>query len=138
MEVNTYTLLFKSPSEMDVEEIKRVINQLLYDAETQKRIGATDRENLNIVILRDKAHYLNFLQGFTKWNSIGTWREFLPTGEVVEYPEEKNISVEIQFKDRPDELVGNRLMDLFSEYNKRVIGEKLLYAYTQPVEESTL
>jgi hypothetical protein len=138
MEVNTYTLLFKSPSEMDVEEIKRVINQLLYDAETQKRIGATNRENLNIVILRDKAHHLNFLQGFTKWNSIGTWREFLPTGEVVEYPEEKNISVEIQFKDRPDELVGNRLMDLFSEYNKRVIGEKLLYAYTQPVEESTL
>ena len=129
----------ENPNKLSDSELKSCINTIIYNPEAQKKLGATDREQLNIVILRDKANKLDFLEGYTKWKSIGSWREISPEGEVIkEFPEEKNMSIEVEFKDRPDERIGKRLLELLSEVNRRWIKEKLLYAFTEPIEESTL
>jgi len=131
--------LSERPERMTEKEIKGCINGLIFNEKWQREVGATDPESLNIVILREKAKHLNFLQGYTKWKSIGTWRQVTPEGKVIRvFPDEKNISLQIEFLDRPDEKVGKQLLKLFTELNKREIKEELLYSYTVPIEETTL
>ena len=129
----------ENPSKLSDGELKNCINTIMFNDEAKKELGATDRESLNIVVLRSKAKAFDFLQGYTEWKSIGTWREVSPEGKVIkEYPQEKNVYLEIEFKDRPDEKIGKRLIELFTEFNKRFVKEELLYVHTVPIEESTL
>ena len=106
---------------MSESELKGCINQLLF----RPTKNQTDKELLSLVVLRDKKDKFDFLEGYTKWNAIGTWREVNEKGNVLkEYPKEKNIQLEVEFRDTPDESVGNRLMDLFKEFNKKVVKEE--------------
>ena len=121
-------------SRMKTREIKACTNKLLYDPSKSQ----TDRELLSVVILRSKEHYLGFLEGSTKIKAIGTWQD-VKNGRIIKtYPDELNTKVEVEFRDTKKETVGNRLMDIFTELNKREIGEDLLYCRTVPIEESTL
>ena len=107
-----------------VKAIQSRINKLLfYPAKEQK-----DSELLEITVRADKTKYFNFLKGYTRWGVEGRWRKL----------DEKNELLEIQFKDTPKEAVGNELMDLLKEYNRKVVKEKTLYARTISIEESSL
>ena len=137
--IDVETCMYDDPHDMSTSQIKGCLNGILFDPAWQRKLGATDREQLNIVVLAEKAKKFKFLQGYTKWRTTGTWRKVSPTGEVIEeYPDEKNLQMEIEFRDRPDEKVGERIIELFNEYNKREVKEELLYTYTQPIEESSL
>ena len=118
----------EDPAKMSPEEIRKEIIMLLFDKDLQEKAGATDRELLTIVILREKAHYFDFLKAYTTWKVVGLWE-----GE-----QEKNLQIEIEFRDTPNECIGNRLMHLLWEYNRKVVGEQVLYARTTPLEEGTL
>ncbi len=108
-----------SASKMSTKEVKRCINKLLYKSPK----GAKDRELLSIVVLRRKMKHFKFLTGFTKWRTVGSWRQIDKQGRVVkEFPDEKNMQLDVQFKDMRDESIGKRLVDLFKVFNKRVVN----------------
>lgn len=131
----TKECLCPKPEDMPDEKIKRCINQLLYEPESSQ----TDSELLSIVILKKKADKFNFLTGFTKFSAVGSWRDIGADGRVIKtYPDERNVQIDVEFKDRPDEAVHKRLLDLFREFNRRHVGEQLLYTRVVPVEESSL
>lgn len=119
---------------MSISEIKSCIHKLVYDPQKAQ----TDKELLSIVVLRKKAKHFDFLEGYTKWRTVGSWREIQNGKVVYEFPEERNVQLDIEFKDKPDESVGTRLMELFKEFNTKEVDEKLLYARTVPIEESSL
>jgi hypothetical protein len=121
------------------DEIKKCMNTLLYDVRARKLLGAKERESLNIVIKREKADNFNFLEGFTRWGAVGSWRELDKEGKVVkEFPEEENYYIEIEFKDTKDRKIGKKLLELLTEFNKRVVKEDLLYVTIKPIIEGTL
>ena len=132
--MNRTQCLTKPLSRMDTSEIKACTNKLLYDPSKSQ----TDRELLSIILLKDKEHHLDFLQGYTKIKAVGTWQD-VKNGRIIKtYPDERNTKIEIEFRDTRKETVGNRLMDIFTELNKREIKEELLYCRTASIEESTL
>ena len=127
--------LLRPTKDLKTNQIKGCINELMFSP-TEKQ---TDKELLTITILKDKADKFKFLKGSTTWKTIGTWQEVDKKGRVTKkYPDEKNVTIEVEYKDQPDEAVGERLMDLFSEYNKREVKERLLYVRSQDVDESSL
>jgi len=115
---------------MKTQEIQDCVRTLLFDEKFQKKYDATDKEKLTLIVREDKSGHFDFLrnESLTEWKSIGSWRGL----------KEKNEQMEVEFKDRKDEKIGQRLMELLNAFNKRVIGEELLYARTTPIEESTL
>ena len=124
----------KPLSRMKADEIKACTNKLLYNPAKSQ----TDRELLSIIILKEKEHHLDFLQGFTKIKAVGTWQDIKGGRIIKTYPNERNTKIEVEFRDTKKETVGNRLMDIFTELNKREIGEDLLYVRSASIEESTL
>lgn len=117
-----------SPSEMKVEEIKEEIIKILFDESFWKKCDASDRELLTIVIVKDKALHFDFLKAYTTWKATGLWDK----------EKDLNAQIDIEFRDNAQECLGNRLMHLLYEYNKKVVKEELLYARTAPIEEGTL
>lgn len=123
------------PSNLTTGEIRGCINRLLYQPDESQ----TDKELFTIVILRKKAKKFNFLEGFTRLWAIGSWRDIDPNGRVIrEYPDEENIQIDIEFKDRSDEVIHRGLLGLFEAYNEREVGEQLLYMRVAPLEDSSL
>lgn len=114
----------KAKNSFETKQTKAEITQILYFPKKDQ----TDKELLTIEIPREKEHHLKFLKSYTKSNTFGVWKQY----------KDKNVQYEIQFKDSKDEKYGNRLMTLFNELNKKEIKEELLYARTEPIEESTL
>ena len=117
------------------EEVKSCLNRLLYrpgPSQTQKGL-------LSIIVLRSKAEGFAFLKGFTKLWAIGSWRELDDEGRVVkEYPEEQNVQIDVEFRDRPDGNIRKGLMVLLGRYNELAVGENLLYVRFTPVLDSSL
>jgi len=132
--MNYNQCMTKPLSRMKADEIKACTNKLLYNPAKSQ----TDRELLSIIILKEKEHHLDFLQGFTKIKAVGTWQDIKGGRIIKTYPNERNTKIEIEFRDTKKETVGNRLMDIFTELNKREIGEDLLYVRSASIEESTL
>jgi len=132
--MNYNQCMTKPLSRMKADEIKACTNKLLYNPSKSQ----TDRELLSIIILKEKEHHLDFLQGFTKIKAVGTWQDIKGGRIIKTYPNERNTKIEIEFRDTKKETVGNRLMDIFTELNKREIGEDLLYVRSASIEESTL
>jgi len=124
----------KKPKSMSLPEVRGCINRLIYRPHKTQ----TDPELLTIVLLRKKEHHLGFLEGYTKLRSTGRWQEVKDNRIIRTYLDEKNVNLEIQFRDRKDEAVGHHLIDLFTELNERRIKEDLLYCRTMPIEETTL
>jgi len=118
---------------MSVEDIRKELNSLIFDDEVRKACQAEDRELLTIIITQPKAHHFDFLQGKTEWKVRGKWKRPDDGYEI-----EPNVQLDIEFKDSRDERVGKRVIRLLKEYNEKVVGEKLLYARTVPIEEGTL
>ena len=121
------------PEKMPVRAIQDEINALLYDPEVQKACTARDRELLTVVIAQPKAYHFDFLQGKTEWKVRGKWRRPDDGFDI-----ERNVQLDVEFKDAADECVGKRIIGLLKAYNKKAVGETLLYARTIPVEEGTL
>ncbi len=117
---------------MPVQAIQDELNALLYDEAVQKACNAKDRELLTIVIVQPKAHHFDFLEGKTEWKVRGKWRK------DAGFDIERNVQLDIQFRDAADECVGKRVIELLKAYNTKVVSEKLLYARTIPIEEGTL
>ncbi len=122
-----------STSGMSRGQVKKCINKLLYN--TPKNLKATDPELLSIVVLRSKKKHFDFLEGRTRWNTTGDWTN-PDTGKP--FPAEHNVQLDIQFKDRKDELIGKRITELFKAHNKKVVKEDLLYTRTIGIEETSL
>ena len=108
----------------------KAINELIFNPGKSQ----TDPELFEAVVLRDKAHHFNFLTGRTRIKAIGDWEA--PEGD--KYDEEKNVVIQVQFKDTKKEKVGKELTKRFKKLNKELVGEKLLYTRTIPVEETSL
>lgn len=104
----------------------------LWGAKRYKGELKKDRELVNIVVLKDKLNHFRFMQAYTDWNAHGYWKE---NGKVFD---EDNAIIQAQFADTVHEKVGTDLIALLNEYNELVVGERSLYAYTSPVEETTL
>jgi len=117
---------------MPVQAIQDELNALLYEAEIQKACDAKDRELLSIIIAQPKAHHFDFFQGKTEWKVRGKWRK------DAGFDIERNVQLDVEFKDAADECIGLRIIELLKAYNTKVVGEKLLYARTIPIEEGTL
>ena len=121
------------PSKMPVEAIQEELNALLYDEAVQKACDAKDRELLSIVISQPKAPLFDFLQGKTEWKVRGKWRRPDEGFDI-----ERNVQLDIEFKDAANECIGKRIIDLLKAYNKKTVSEEVLYARTIPIEEGTL
>jgi len=121
------------PEKMSAQSIQDEMNALLYEAEVQKACDAKDRELLSIIIAQPKAHHFDFLTGKTEWKVRGKWRRPDEGFDI-----ERNVQLDIEFKDATDECVGKRIIKLLSAYNTKVVSEALLYARTIPIEEGTL
>ena len=117
-----------SPSQMRVEEVRKEITTILFDESFWKRCGAADRELLTIVVVKDKALHFDFLKAYTTWRVTGLW----------DRQKELNVQIDCEFRDNAQECLGNRLMHLLYEYNRKVVKEEVLYARTSPIEEGTL
>lgn len=107
-----------------INEIQKELNELIFNPKQDQ----TDPEVLTIIILKEKAHYFDFLKGYTEWGVKGRWETL----------DEKNFLIEIQFQDTKKEKVGMRIKKLLKDYNKLAVGEDLLYFRTVPVEETSL
>ena len=119
---------------MPTRKIKNCINKLMFKPEKFQK----DKELMTLVILKEKADKLKFLEGFTKWKAVGTWRDVSPTGKIIkEYPDEKNLVLEIEYRDSK-EKVSPRLQKLFNELNKGIIKERVLYTRFSNIEHSSL
>jgi len=121
------------PHKMSAQAIQDELNALLYDEEVWKACDAKDRELLSVIIAQPKAHLFDFLQGKTEWKVRGKWKRPDNGFDI-----ERNVQLDVEFKDAPDECVGKRIIDLLKAYNEKVVSEELLYARTIPVEEGTL
>lgn len=119
---------------MPVQAIQDELNALLYDEAVRKACDANDRELLTVIIAQPKAHHFDFLIGKTEWKVRGKWRRPQPDGFDIE----RNVQLDVEFKDAADECVGKRLIELLRAYNTKVVGETVLYARTIPIEEGTL
>ena len=108
----------------------KAINDLIFNPGKAQ----TDPELFEAVVLRDKLHHFNFLKGRTRIKAIGDWEA--PKGD--KYDEEKNVVIQVQFKDTKKEKVGKELIKRFKKLNKDLVGELLLYTRTIPVEETSL
>lgn len=126
--MNTCDISKRVVDEMSPEEIRSEINELLYIMPDRCKSVATDPELLTITVLQSKSRHFDFLKGDTNFRTVGTWEGMT----------EPNITREIQFKDTKKEEIGNRLKDLLGGYNKKVVGEQLLYFRTVPIEETSL
>ena len=117
-----------SPSEMAEEDIRTEISTILFDKTFWAACGATDRELLTIIVVKEKAPHFEFLRAYTTWKVFGLW----------ERQKELNLQIDCEFRDNEEECLGNRLMHLLYEYNHQVVKEEVLYARTSPIEEGTL
>ena len=120
------------PERMPIQAIQDELNALLYDEQVRKACDAKDRELLTVVIAQPKAHHFDFLQGKTEWKVRGKWKK--DEGFDIE----RNVQLDVEFKDAADECVGKRIIELLKAYNTKAVSEKLLYARTIPIEEGTL
>lgn len=118
-----------------INNIKSELYNLLFEAKEYKGEKAVDNELLTIVVLKSKAHHLNFLKAHTDWNAVGFWKDEL-TDES--YDKEKNVVIQVQFLDTKNELIGKRIKTLLERLNEYEIGEMVLYMNTVPVEETSL
>jgi len=118
---------------MSVQAIQDELNALLFDETVRKACDAKDRELLTVIITQPKAHHFDFLTGKTEWKVRGKWKRPDEGFDI-----EKNVQIDIEFKDAADECVGKRLIELLRAYNTKTVSEALLYARTIPIEEGTL
>jgi len=114
----------------EIDSNMKAINKLIFNPSKAQ----TDPELFEAVVLRDKLHHFNFLKGRTRIKAIGDWEA--PEGE--KYDEEKNVVIQAQFKDTKKEKVGKELTKRFKKLNKDLVGERLLYTRTIPIEETSL
>ncbi|RKZ11193.1 hypothetical protein DRQ25_00320 [Candidatus Fermentibacteria bacterium] len=106
------------------EDLKEEINRLLFQPPSRAR----DKEELTIIVPKGKEHHYDFLKAYTKYDVLGSWRNL----------REKNTAINIQFHDTKEEEVGIAVIELIKQYNAAVVGEEVPYAFTSPIEESTI
>lgn len=114
----------------DINSNMRRINKLLFNPSRMQK----DPELFEIVVLRNKLHHFNFLTGRTRMKAVGDWT----SPEGIGYDEEKNVIIQVQFRDTKKEKIGKELTRRFKKLNNDLIGEELLYTKTIPIEETSL
>jgi len=114
---------FRERTHFSKSSTQQEINKILYEPK-----DIPYRKVLTIEIPRDKSHHLDFLKAYTEFNTVGIWKNY----------KDKNIQVEIEFKDDKNESNSKRLLNLIQKLNKDKINEKVIYARVEPIEKSTL
>jgi len=118
--------------------LQKKILKLLYNVKEYDGEPATEHEVLTIVApnlpspkLKGKtpADMLEFLRDYTDWKAIG---------ESKKWGREQNIVFQIEFLDTKNNKIGQELIRLFDEYNRKYIKEDVLYVRTTKLSESSL
>jgi hypothetical protein len=125
----------KLAKEMRKRQLQQEILDLLYNVRTYKGEPAKDHEVLTVNIKQSKNDFFKFLKAHTRWGAVGSW---INEQKKHKFEDEKNSVIQIEFLDTQSENIGRDLMKLLDRYNKEYVKEDLLYAWTVPVEESTL
>jgi len=115
---------YPRPEYSKIPSTEQQINKILY--EPKKDID--HRKVLTIEIPRNKSHNLDFLKAYTEFNTVGVWKNY----------KDKNIQVEIEFKDDSNDTNTKHLLGLIQDLNRDKIKEKVIYARVEPIEKSTL
>jgi hypothetical protein len=76
------------------------------------------------------------LRDETEFRVKGRWQDTMH--KPTHYVEEQNVEITVQFLDNKKETVSKKLINLFGEYNKQKVNEKVLYVTTAPIEETSL
>jgi hypothetical protein len=121
--------LAKNPKQ---REMQTEILDLLYNVRYYKGEQAKDHEVLSLLIKQPKNKFFKFLKDHTRWGATGRWTDQKKFGDEI------NSVIQVEFLDTESDFIGNRLMELVNKYNKDFVKEDLLYARTEPIEESTL
>jgi hypothetical protein len=124
--------LSKDPQKRDLQ--KKIL-YYLYQVKNVNGEQTKDHEIMTITINQPKNKEFEFLQDHSRWSAVGTWFD---EAKGNKYTNEKNTMIQVEFLDSPSEKVGNELIKLFNEYNKKYIKEQSLYVRTEPVEENSL
>ena len=127
-EVPALQKIFRAPYPYKLDSAKPSveddINEILYEPKRD----AVDSEVVTIDVPRSKKKDFEFLKAYTEYPTVGKWKQY----------KDKNLQIEVQFKDAKDEKYGKRLMSLLQKFNKEKLKEEQIYARTTPVEETTM
>lgn len=117
----------------DEKQIKARLYQLLFETEKIEGKPTTNIKKLTIIIHSEKGaekgKYFDFLRAGSLWKNVGKWEETKP---------EKNVMIQVLFKDNYENDVSEEITELLDAYNKRYIKETALYSTIEPVEFTTL
>jgi hypothetical protein len=114
---------------LNEHQLKARIYTLLYDTTKLQGLQTANPKLLRIVVVRDEATRFDFLRAGTIWKSVGKWEETTP---------EKNILIEVQFKDNNEGDVSEHLNELLKVYNRKYIKEQVLFVQIIPIEATSL
>ncbi|CAK0755896.1 conserved hypothetical protein [Gammaproteobacteria bacterium] len=118
----------------DAQEIVQDrINNLLYNAKKDDGITLTEPKLLTILIRKDKEHHFKFLKDETEFGVQGVWHD-----KSHKIFKEDNAEIQIQYLDNREGSVSKKLLDLFRQYNKNLVGEDVLYVTATPLDATSL
>jgi hypothetical protein len=112
-----------------VEE-QRKINHLLFG---QRRQETTEPKLLTIIVRKDKEHFFNFLKNETEFEVFGKWHS-----KKSKVFEEENEEIEVIFYDDKQGTKSNLLISNLKKYNRRYIGEQVLYTRISPIDRTSI
>lgn len=118
-----------------LDNTKTEIYNLLYNVKTYKGEQARYPEILDIVVLADKSHHLDFLQAHTDWEAVGYWKDEM---HQQNFDQEKNTVIRIQYLDTKSGTIGKRLKKLFGRLNEYEVGENALYLDMVKLDDTSL
>lgn len=119
-----------------LERTKDVLFALLFgDEHTGTRLPRTQHKLLTFALPRAKSSALAFLRASTELPAAGTWQD---PDDASNDERTDNVLLEVQYGDTDDELVSSGVIAALRLINHLEVNEKVLYARTIDVEQTTL
>lgn len=128
----------KLSNKPEQRQLQQEILNLIYNVKQYGDESATEREVLTITVLNQPSNklkgripqdQLDFLSTYTTWKVIG---------ETGQWGREQNLVMQVEFLDTKSNSIGQRLIELFDEYNRKYVKEDVLYVKTEKLSESSL
>lgn len=113
--------------------LQNKINYLLFRAKSDEGEPLTKTKMFTIIILENKEHNFHFLKNETEFNVKGKWHS-----KRSKLFEENNAEITILYLDNEQGSVTRKLDKYFKQYNKKYVGEEVLYTTTTPIEKTSL
>jgi hypothetical protein len=115
------------------DAIQNKINNLLYEKKKDDGLALKEPRLLTIIIRKDKEHHFHFLRDETEFKVKGVWQD-----THHKLFKEPNAEIQIQYLDNREGTITQKLDNLFKEYNKDYVHEKVLYVTSTPLESTSL